>query len=143
MALFNLPPGGSIQREQLEAEILAATGLTVTVWSRPDGLDVADDQGGTEHAAAIQAVIDAHVPEPPTIRQISKREWMHRLPRATQRAIRKSPDDDVQDGVEEMRMANIIDLDDPLIPFYVDLLLSKGLITAAQKAALLAPKVVG
>lgn len=73
-------------------------------------------------------------------RIIPRREWMNRLPRTTQRAIRKSLDDDIQDGVEEMRMATVIDLDDPLVGHYVNLLRTKGLITEAEKSALLAPK---
>lgn len=140
MPSFQLAQPFGINGRQLSQEIEAATGLDVSdayAFIEPQTV-VVDGVEGSE--AAIQAVIDAHVPV--TVRRVyPKREFVNaRLTMEERRAIRSSPVQEVQDLWEEFMMADIVDLDnEDLIAGFLALEVIFELLAEGRAAEILDP----
>lgn len=74
---FSLPRPNAIHGDQLVAEVLAATGLDLTGrygFAPPDAITVGQELT-SEQVAQIQAVVDAHVPDPTPAVPVKVSTW--------------------------------------------------------------------
>lgn len=138
---FALPAPGAINGGQLAQEILDATGVDVreSLTFVPQQTVRIPDALVGDSAAAIQAVVDAHDPQPTPRTMLTRRKFSARFTDAEHEAVRLSADPAVQRLRTEMMIAAHADLDDAELIGGLQYLEATGVIGQGRAAEIMDP----